>query len=160
MVALVERMLALHQRLAAAKAGQEKAAPQPQIEAMDKQFDQLVYKLYGLSEGINICLPWHAKIRMFECRWQTNMLVEKIMLSIVLTEIEEKINHLSRQEKLWLIERIARRLQEDVDAKTPPTSNDFARQLAAMANDPQIRAELDQIEQEFGITETDGLKGA
>lgn len=82
------------------------------------------------------------------------------MLTIVLTEIEEKINHLSRQEKLLLIERLARHLQEDVDASTQTASNDFARQLAAMASDPQVRAELDKIEQEFGITETDGLKGA
>ncbi len=70
------------------------------------------------------------------------------MLTIVLTEIEEKINHLTRQEKLWLIERLARHLQEDVAADTRPASNDFARQLAAMASDPEIRAELDKIEQE------------
>lgn len=82
------------------------------------------------------------------------------MLTIVLTEIEEKINHLSRQEKLWLIERLARHLQEDADASPQTASNDFARQLSDMANDPQIRAELDKIEQEFSITETDGLKGA
>ncbi|KAA0226896.1 hypothetical protein EDS67_18440 [candidate division KSB1 bacterium] len=97
---------------------------------------------------------------MFVRRWQTNMFVEKIMLTIVLTEIEEKINHLSRQEKLWLIERLARRLQEDADASTQPASNDLARQLSDMANDPQIRAELDKIEYEFSVTETDGLKGA
>ncbi|RIK62042.1 restriction endonuclease subunit M, partial [candidate division KSB1 bacterium] len=50
MVALVERMLALHQQLAAAKVGHDKTALQRQIEATDKQIDQLVYELYGLSE--------------------------------------------------------------------------------------------------------------
>ncbi len=50
MVALVERMLALHQQLAAAKIGHDKTALQRQIEATDKQIDQLVYELYGLSE--------------------------------------------------------------------------------------------------------------
>ena len=50
MVALVERMLALHQQLAAGKIGHDKTALQRQIEATDKQIDQLVYELYGLSE--------------------------------------------------------------------------------------------------------------
>lgn len=50
MVALVERMLALHQQLAAAKIGHDKTALQRQIEATDKQIDQLVYELYGLNE--------------------------------------------------------------------------------------------------------------
>ncbi len=100
------------------------------------------------------------KIRMFMRHWQPNVLVEKIMLTIMLTEIEEKITHLTRQEKLWLIERLARHLREDADANTQPASNDFARHLAAMASDPEIRAELDKIEQEFVQTETDGLKGA
>ncbi len=50
MVALVERMLALHEKLAAAKIGQEKAIMQRQIEATDRQIDQLVYELYGLTE--------------------------------------------------------------------------------------------------------------
>jgi len=81
------------------------------------------------------------------------------MLTIVLTELEEKINLLSRQEKLWLIERLARRLQEDSGAGPQTPSHDLALELAVMANDPQVRAELNKIEQEFGITERDGLKG-
>ena len=82
------------------------------------------------------------------------------MLSIVLNEIEEKINCLSHQEQLWLIERLARRLREAPGNNTKTFSNDFALELAAMANDPQIRGELHKIEQEFALTETDGLKGA
>jgi len=47
MVALVERMLALHQQKAAAKIAHEQTALQRQIEATDRQIDQLVYELYG-----------------------------------------------------------------------------------------------------------------
>jgi len=50
MVELVQRMLTLHQQLAAAKISQEKTPLQRQIEATDRQIDQLVYELYGLSE--------------------------------------------------------------------------------------------------------------
>jgi hypothetical protein len=50
MVALVERMLALHQRLAAAPTPQEKTMLQRQIEATDQQIDHLVYALYDLTE--------------------------------------------------------------------------------------------------------------
>ncbi len=50
MVALVEQMLALHKRLAAAKVPHEQTALQRQIEATDQQIDALVYELYGLTE--------------------------------------------------------------------------------------------------------------
>lgn len=43
-------MLGLHQQLAAAQIGHAKIALQRQIEATDKQIDQVVYELYGLSE--------------------------------------------------------------------------------------------------------------
>jgi len=50
MVKLVERMLDLHKQLAAAKIPDEKTRIQRQIDATDKQIDQLVYTLYGLTE--------------------------------------------------------------------------------------------------------------
>lgn len=50
MVALVESMLALHQRLAAANTAHDKTLLQRQIGATDKQIDRLVYELYGLTE--------------------------------------------------------------------------------------------------------------
>ena len=49
MVALVEGMLELHQRLATAQLPQEKRLLQQQIEAVDKAIDALVYELYGLT---------------------------------------------------------------------------------------------------------------
>lgn len=47
---LVESMLVLHQRLAAANTAHDKTLLQRQIGATDKQIDRLVYELYGLTE--------------------------------------------------------------------------------------------------------------
>jgi hypothetical protein len=48
-VSLVERMLALHKQLAAAKTAHAKTNLQRQIDATDTQIDKLVYDLYDLS---------------------------------------------------------------------------------------------------------------
>jgi hypothetical protein len=50
MVALVERMLALHKKRAEVKIDHEKNLIEGQIDATDKQIDALVYELYGLTE--------------------------------------------------------------------------------------------------------------
>jgi hypothetical protein len=50
MVILVERMLALHRKLAAATVPPDKELYQRQIEATGRQIDALVYELYGLGE--------------------------------------------------------------------------------------------------------------
>jgi len=50
MVALVEQMLDLNKRLAAAKAPHEKEVLAGMIDATDRQIDRLVYELYGLAE--------------------------------------------------------------------------------------------------------------
>ncbi len=50
LVALVERMLALHQQLSAAKTPQDTTLLQRQITTTDKQIDQLVYALYDLTD--------------------------------------------------------------------------------------------------------------
>jgi len=50
MVNLVERMLDLHKKLAAAKVPDEKTRIQRQINAADKQIDSLVYELYNLTD--------------------------------------------------------------------------------------------------------------
>jgi hypothetical protein len=50
MVALVERMLELHRKLAAAAIRSDRRLYQRQIEAADRQIDALVYELYGLTE--------------------------------------------------------------------------------------------------------------
>ena len=48
---LVEQMLTLHKRLALTETPDEKTRLQRQIDATDRQIDQLVYELYGLTEG-------------------------------------------------------------------------------------------------------------
>ncbi|MCL5966985.1 MAG: Eco57I restriction-modification methylase domain-containing protein [Deltaproteobacteria bacterium] len=50
MVALVEQMLTLNKQLAAANTDHEKTVLQRQIDATDRQIDQLVYELYGLTD--------------------------------------------------------------------------------------------------------------
>ena len=50
MVALVERMLSLHQQLAAAQTPTERSVLQRQIDATDHEIDRLVYELYELTE--------------------------------------------------------------------------------------------------------------
>ena len=49
MVELVERMLALHKQLAKATSPHDQSVLQGQIDATDRQIDQLVYDLYGLT---------------------------------------------------------------------------------------------------------------
>jgi len=50
MVGLVERMLDLHKRLLKAKSQADSEALQRQIGFADRQMDELVYELYGLTE--------------------------------------------------------------------------------------------------------------
>ena len=50
MVNLVQTMLDLHKQLAAVKTSHEKSLIQRQINATDKQIDQLVYELYNLTD--------------------------------------------------------------------------------------------------------------
>ncbi len=50
MLKLVEQMLDFHKRLTNAKAENEKAIIQRQIDSIDQQIDQLVYELYGLTQ--------------------------------------------------------------------------------------------------------------
>jgi hypothetical protein len=49
-VGLVERMLSLHEMVAEAKIESERTILQHQIDATDRQIDQLVYELYGLTD--------------------------------------------------------------------------------------------------------------
>ncbi len=64
-----------------------------------------------------------------------------------LLEIEREIHRLSTREKLWLLERIAQQLQE-------PNEDE----LLAMAEDPEVQAEIGAINQAFALTEMDGLQ--
>jgi len=50
MVSLVERMLDLNKRLPEARTDQEQTIVKRQIAATDKEIDELVYELYGLTD--------------------------------------------------------------------------------------------------------------
>jgi hypothetical protein len=74
-------------------------------------------------------------------------------------EIERSIRSLSLEEQLWLPKRIARNLREQTQvAAESLDSADKSEQLAAMASDLDIQAELATINKEFAVTEMDGLE--
>ena len=75
----------------------------------------------------------------------------------VLSAIEKTISHLSREKRLWLIEQLAHRLREDSMKNNTVEQVILESQLAAMATDPEIRAELQRINREFAVTEVNGL---
>lgn len=81
------------------------------------------------------------------------------MSTLTLTEIERSIRALPDEEQLWLLEHIARQLREKAYAKTlSANGEDMDEQLAAMANNPAIQAELAAISHEFAVAEMDGLE--
>ncbi len=88
-------------------------------------------------------------------------------LSEHLIQIKQSIKLLSREEQLWLIERIIhnmrlKNLKEfshiTVNNILSSTPESMEKQLLAMANDQAIQAELAAINQEFAYTEMDGLE--
>ena len=70
----------------------------------------------------------------------------------VLSQIEKRIHQLSFAEQLWLIERVAQRIREQLVAQSA-----FEHQLVAMAADSDIQQELQRIEEEFAPFAADGL---
>jgi hypothetical protein len=75
------------------------------------------------------------------------------MPSHALELIQRELGSLSKQEQLWLIEHLARGLRGQ------PKPANFDADLIAMANDPQIQAEISAINEEFVVAEQDGLDG-
>jgi uncharacterized protein YicC (UPF0701 family) len=79
------------------------------------------------------------------------------MISPHLLEIERDLNTLSLEELEWLLERIARQVQAKKQTSNNVNDEYMNQQLAAMANDLDIQAEIAACNHEFGITEMDGL---
>lgn len=76
-----------------------------------------------------------------------------------LLEIERSIRALSLEEQLYLLEKIARQVRERTLIKNKLADAKYMeKQLAAMASDPNIQAEIAAINEEFAVTEMDGLK--
>jgi hypothetical protein len=81
------------------------------------------------------------------------------MISLTLLEIERSIRALSPEEQLWLLERIARLcLEKQQIANKFADEKYMQQQLTAMATDPDIIAEITAINDEFAVTEMDGLE--
>lgn len=82
------------------------------------------------------------------------------MISKTLLELERSISFLSIEEQLWLLERIARQVREKTYI-----ANKFANakyldeEIAEMAQDPESKVEISALNQEFIVTELDGLEG-
>lgn len=71
-----------------------------------------------------------------------------------LTQIEENVSMLPRDEQLLLLERIIHRLRR----KEKKTEIDIESQVAAMVSDKEIQLKLEKINEEFSVTEMDGLE--
>lgn len=75
------------------------------------------------------------------------------MKTPTLAQIETDIAQLSLTDQLWLMERLAHRIrQSGLRPLIVPEAD-----LAAMAADPAIQHELQQIDAEFAVTDRDGL---
>ena len=75
------------------------------------------------------------------------------MDSKVLDRLDADIRHLTLPEQVWLMERLA----QSIRANTMRQQQILESQLDAMAADPDIQRELGLIQNEFAVTEADGL---
>lgn len=75
------------------------------------------------------------------------------MNNMSVEQIEADISQLSLSDQLWLMERLAHQIRQHA----LPDQVAWESQLAAMASDPDIQRELEQIETEFAGTNMDGL---
>ncbi len=82
------------------------------------------------------------------------------MFSKKLLEIESSIRSLSLEEQQWLLERIRKQIQErnQLSEKFADTAY-LEAQIKTMAKDPDIQTEIVAINEEFSVTEMDGLSG-
>ena len=71
------------------------------------------------------------------------------MISAYLKELEQSILSLSIPEQNWLLERLSDALHH---------SQAFSNSMQLMAQDRQIQAELVLMNQDFSMTEEDGLQ--
>ena len=79
------------------------------------------------------------------------------MSASILPELEALIERLSPADQLRLLEDLAHRVRARVTADEQTNGAPLDSQLAVMARDRDIRAELQAIDREFTATESDGL---
>ncbi|RUT04612.1 hypothetical protein DSM106972_041810 [Dulcicalothrix desertica PCC 7102] len=82
------------------------------------------------------------------------------MMSPHLDDIKRSIGTLSLEEQEWLLERISEQVHHKKQLLDKFADAEYmAEQIAQMAQDPEIQAEIAAINQEFIVTEMDGLLG-
>jgi len=74
------------------------------------------------------------------------------MSTSLLRKVERQAQQLSEDEQLRLISGLIHSLRQKA------AGSDWSDDLAAMAADPQIRTELQEIDEEFRMAEADGLE--
>jgi uncharacterized protein YicC (UPF0701 family) len=81
------------------------------------------------------------------------------MISSHLQAIERDLSDLSLEELEWLLERIQQQMQnkQETSAKFK-NAKYMEKELASMALDLDIQTEISTINQEFMVTEMDGLE--
>ncbi|MDZ8259151.1 hypothetical protein [Nostoc sp. ChiQUE01b] len=76
-----------------------------------------------------------------------------------LLKIERDLRALSLEELEWILKLITRQVQEKKQISDKFTDVKYMNeQLAAMASDLDIKTEITFINNEFGVTEMDGLE--
>lgn len=81
------------------------------------------------------------------------------MISPKLLEINRSIRDLSLEEQMWLLESLVKTLRKKTNTNNfPLNSQDIEKEIAEMANDNDIQAEIHPIDEEFAITQMDGLE--
>ncbi|WP_373525028.1 hypothetical protein [Nostoc sp.] len=82
-----------------------------------------------------------------------------MMNSPHLLKIERDLRALSLEELEWLLELMTIQVQERKQISNKFTNVKYMKeQLAEMASDLEIQAEIVSINNEFGVTEMDGLE--
>ncbi|WP_292833015.1 hypothetical protein [Nostoc sp. JL33] len=82
-----------------------------------------------------------------------------MMNSPHLLKIERDLRALSLEELEWLLELMTIQVQERKQISNKFTNVKYMKeQLAEMASDLEIQAEMDSINNEFGVTEMDALE--
>ena len=79
------------------------------------------------------------------------------MSARAIPEIEAQIARLSPTEQLRLLEDVLRLLRNRLAGSEGSERSSFGDELAVMARDREVRAELQAIGEEFAATECDGL---
>jgi len=77
------------------------------------------------------------------------------MPSPAFNEIENEFERLSTEAQLSLLERLLRRFRVSLSGRIDP----WEAELSAMADDPQMRQEIDCFNADTHVTEADGLQG-